>query len=822
MAQDKRVFTGGMDKDSDPRLIKNGDYRDALNIRNISSSDGTSGSVENIEGNTIVPNQKFIDEETQVIEVTPIPGGNSEIIELESNQTFQSQKLIFSNKEGVNAPYSHRLYYLDGTINSFVAIGDTYNWIGNVDQKKTSQILYEMFGPGSPLSSFTIPDITTGNSITIQAELDFEENTALSGNTFIVTLKTTQAGSNFLFQSYGGQSGIAAGGDSLAISSNSFSISDIDTLGSSVQVEYEFNYDSVVGVDTNVDDDDVVFGGATPIPVGATEYELSIQGSQPIDNSTEPENNVNIFSWTQVGVGNSPDDYLVETFLDLDEIKNNFGSGGDFAFDANQDSFSQAFTDAISEDKFNHVLIDGGAGSTTTVGLIKTDFSSNTKLEGLNSGGARNNSGSVPYSQLEYYYNNTEVVEGDGFSISQGTLTFSGEDVLADNSYILKSPIIRNKSYKISFTVNGLEAIGKSFTLKSGNTEIGTSNSNGSNEFLFTPSGNSSVIYLSFDSNFSASDSFTITNLRLFLKDVPVSKLSIKLACLNTFKFNLAFATSESELRDSLSNGKYDIKKDSWYPNTSIELVNRSFGGGETGPTGIDLSGLQASLDEALATIDDLGLQITNLNSDHTAALVILNEQLATANANAAKIAIDLAAAQNANTALTNNLGQIYTSYTTLVQTTNTLNQESITEGTIAEVLAITQDSFTAEAFNAINLALVAYSGSVTSTNLVLTQQVQNLTQENILLNQQLNAIAVQLSDTDEAVVSISDAITKLQNDLSTANTRINELNAQIAGITPEDGVTAADVAAVQALLDAVVPEDGITQADVELSLIHI
>ena len=34
MAQDKRVFTGGMDKDSEPRLIKQGDYRDAKNIRN--------------------------------------------------------------------------------------------------------------------------------------------------------------------------------------------------------------------------------------------------------------------------------------------------------------------------------------------------------------------------------------------------------------------------------------------------------------------------------------------------------------------------------------------------------------------------------------------------------------------------------------------------------------------------------------------------------------------------------------------------------------------------------------------------------------------
>ena len=210
MAQDKRVFTGGMDKDSDPRLIKNGDYRDALNIRNISSSDSTSGSVENIEGNTIVPNQKFIDEQTQVIEVTPIDNGNSEFIELESNQTFKSQKLIFSNKESAGVPYSLEIAYLDSAVglnegsNSFISIGSNYNWTGNVDQKKTSQILYEIFGPGSPLSNFTIPDIITGNSITIQAELDFEENTALSGNTFTVTLKTTQAGSDFFNSSLWG------------------------------------------------------------------------------------------------------------------------------------------------------------------------------------------------------------------------------------------------------------------------------------------------------------------------------------------------------------------------------------------------------------------------------------------------------------------------------------------------------------------------------------------------------------------------------------------------------------------------------------------
>ena len=42
------------------------------------------------------------------------------------------------------------------------------------------------------------------------------------------------------------------------------------------------------------------------------------------------------------------------------------------------------------------------------------------------------------------------------------------------------------------------------------------------------------------------------------------------------------------------------------------------------------------------------------------------------------------------------------------------------------------------------------------------------------------------------------------------------DLQAQLDAIVPEDGITQADVDAVQALLDAIVPEDGITQADVD------
>ena len=51
----KRVFIGGLDKDTDARLLKDGDYHYGLNIRNISSESNTQGVIENIKGNKIVP-----------------------------------------------------------------------------------------------------------------------------------------------------------------------------------------------------------------------------------------------------------------------------------------------------------------------------------------------------------------------------------------------------------------------------------------------------------------------------------------------------------------------------------------------------------------------------------------------------------------------------------------------------------------------------------------------------------------------------------------------------------------------------------------------
>lgn len=50
---ESRNFTQGLNQDTDVRLIQNGQYIDALNIRAVSTDNGRDGSVENVKSNTI-------------------------------------------------------------------------------------------------------------------------------------------------------------------------------------------------------------------------------------------------------------------------------------------------------------------------------------------------------------------------------------------------------------------------------------------------------------------------------------------------------------------------------------------------------------------------------------------------------------------------------------------------------------------------------------------------------------------------------------------------------------------------------------------------
>ena len=65
MAKTQRNFVlGRMNKSLDERLLRNGEYVDALNVRLGSTEDSEVGSVENAKGNTQLTELYFIDPNT--------------------------------------------------------------------------------------------------------------------------------------------------------------------------------------------------------------------------------------------------------------------------------------------------------------------------------------------------------------------------------------------------------------------------------------------------------------------------------------------------------------------------------------------------------------------------------------------------------------------------------------------------------------------------------------------------------------------------------------------------------------------------------------
>ena len=61
MAESKRTFQGAkMNKDIEEKILKPGEYRDALNISVDFSEDGNIGSIENLKGNALIGGQNII------------------------------------------------------------------------------------------------------------------------------------------------------------------------------------------------------------------------------------------------------------------------------------------------------------------------------------------------------------------------------------------------------------------------------------------------------------------------------------------------------------------------------------------------------------------------------------------------------------------------------------------------------------------------------------------------------------------------------------------------------------------------------------------
>ena len=68
MPEIKHQFIAGkMNKDLDERLVPNGEYRDAMNIQLATSEGPEVGTVQNILGNSLVPGQDFISDQSYCV-----------------------------------------------------------------------------------------------------------------------------------------------------------------------------------------------------------------------------------------------------------------------------------------------------------------------------------------------------------------------------------------------------------------------------------------------------------------------------------------------------------------------------------------------------------------------------------------------------------------------------------------------------------------------------------------------------------------------------------------------------------------------------------
>lgn len=109
----KNIFTGGMDSDTEERLIAPGDYRYAISCRVGSSDNDNIFAVENVKGNTIVS--------------IPIPAGLNKCIGAFQDITNQKIYYFVWNQQS-----NHQIYEFDSVTNTITTI--LQNIILNFDQ----------------------------------------------------------------------------------------------------------------------------------------------------------------------------------------------------------------------------------------------------------------------------------------------------------------------------------------------------------------------------------------------------------------------------------------------------------------------------------------------------------------------------------------------------------------------------------------------------------------------------------------------------------------------------------------------------------------
>tara|TARA_R110002012_G_scaffold122759_2_gene272949 strand:- start:828 stop:12974 length:12147 start_codon:yes stop_codon:yes gene_type:complete len=442
MAQDKRVFTGGMDKDSEPRLIKQGDYRDAKNIRNIASSDGTSGSVENIEG-TQETNYNFIDESETVVEIL-----DEHVIEpvvTTEEQIFYHKDILFRGKDSgnlqlmlLNQDSSGNLSPMFTSLNTLgvFTFGQGYG-----SGSTAAGFLYQNFNPIDGIFSQDIPLIGFSTSsdqdisITGRSEIyisngsnnDYQPNTLtelgsidtdthLGDFTYLVLrIISNTPDVDFLIDCLRPSAAGLGGTPSISLEANLTQgelWSDTVYIETSEGVVYGQPYgfldisflpddaaflgmvdgfetittEVTIGADENIAEDDNgnpigdinVFGGNATI----TEVLMTITGINP-ETPQDPLNEFKLFSVVTNENGTVQAIPFAQSVFD--QFESDFNSGDPFEFDGDRTEIAASIVDKISIPFSTQIIVPGSSSATThTISTanqnVATGFNANTEL----------------------------------------------------------------------------------------------------------------------------------------------------------------------------------------------------------------------------------------------------------------------------------------------------------------------------------------------------------------------------------------------------------------------------------------------------------
>ena len=344
MAQDKRTFMGGMNKDVDIRLIKNPDYINALNVRVVSSTDGTIGSLENIEGNEEVPfNFYSTDQDVHFV------NDNGLYEQINPSTVFYQKVIRIEGWEQVNVNYNFSLYSISP--NGNVLIGE-FNWVGNNGHNFTSQYLNSQFGGiGNFSSDIIVYDNNTGAEYTASVKLlAFGSNAALNGGYFDIIIECDTPGVNF---SLSASSSFNPGEFSYSYSEgSSVPISSNENVSISLLPSFE------TGGSYNAEATDqgfVISPDGAPYQVdNRTVWTITFAGSEP--TSPESFTEINVYSYrSNLNPGEQNETFESRVLFTIDP--NLFNTGGAHEFDSNQNNLAEFLHSEFSESKV--ILCDG-------------------------------------------------------------------------------------------------------------------------------------------------------------------------------------------------------------------------------------------------------------------------------------------------------------------------------------------------------------------------------------------------------------------------------------------------------------------------------